>query len=679
MPDDTVHDAAIKLTSGAGNVYLYGKCDLPTTGSDLYNKYKRTLTRNELNAELRNLGIRMALGKEQYDRAELKALDIKSHFLYVALGQLLPAGVPVIPPKNVQRVSCVGAAKKTARLLDYACLSAVYAVEIPLELQKLYLVHAAGDVPDDEMLDASGVVSVQGIVTHGSVALFPQTSPKQPVPLGRLFQRMHASADVPYVWLNDPAAPHRIYGPSRDAKINPMRGLSCEFDDGTLVHFMDDASVGIAFNVQATSERALTDYVRGRVNPLIHLVNNALQYGGPLETDAAAIRNKINSAAFSEDPFRLFQCLEACSKVQLTAVFAFPPQTMLPMFIPPYLWCAFTNEATPKYRRCPEPKALRVEHKLNATEITVFHLPHWRYLPSVARCLHLLTNSESVGERYTDETEIVPEEVVHAVSFSKIRLRSIWEDLALSDYVLQGTMDGGVILQSRSSRKACFVPVDATGVAGKRMEGWRPRLSAEETRGFLTEMAGFFAGAAPTYLEFENGFVVGIGTESGTVVPCCKSRSRDDFARFRDAVKELLCPQEKASNIWNHLHRKEWMRSFLKTAMANRVAFVQFPDYSSTPPYVIANVALFAAERESGYVERLVDELSRQHHVRCYVLGLVKRVNGLAYDVFVGEQLLVPANENGIIPEGVPDKNGIIPEGVPDKNGIIPEGVPDKV
>jgi len=660
LPDDTVQDAAIKLTSGSGNVYLYGKCDLPATGSDLYAKYKRPLTRNELTAELRNLGIRMALGKDQYDRVELKALDIKSRFHYVALGQLLPAGVPVIPPKNVQRVSCVGAAKKTARLLDYACLSAVYAVDIPPELQKLYLVHPAGDVPDDEMLEASGVVCVQGIVTHGSVTLIPQTTPKQPLPLGRLFQRMHASADVPYVWLNDTSAPHRIYGPSRDAKINPMRGLSCEFDDGTLVHFMDDASVGIAFNVQATSERALTDYVRGRVNPLIHLVNNALQYGGPLETDAAAVRAKINSTAFSEDPFLLFQCLEACSKVQLTAVFAFPPQTMLPMFIPPYLWCAFTNEATPKYRRCPEPKALRVEHKLNATEITVFHLPHWSYLPSVARCLHRLTHSESVGERYTDdETELVSEADVHALSFSKIRLRSSWEDLALSDYVLQGTVDGGVILQSRANGKACFVPVDATSanfVAGKRMEGWLPRLSAEETRAFLTEMAVYFAGAAPTYLEFENGFAVGVGTESGTVVPCCKSRALDDFARFRHAMKELLGRQENASEIWNHLHKKEWMRSFLKTAMATRVAFVEFPDYSSTPPYVIAKVALFAAERESGYVERLVDELSRQHHVRCYVLGMVKRVNGLAYDVFVGEKLLVSGNENGIIPEGVPDK-----------------------
>jgi hypothetical protein len=369
-------------------------------------------------------------------------------------------------------------------------------------------------------------------------------------------------------------------------------------------------------------------------------VNNSLQYGGPLETDAAAVSARINSTYFSEATFPLFHSLDACSKVRLSATFSFPARTMLPMFVPSCLWCAFTNEATPKYRRCPEPKEVRVEHKLDATKITVFQLPNWRYLPSVARCLYVLTNSDSKGERYTEESEKASD---GTEAFSKIRLRSVWEELALSDFVLHGTLDGGVIMRSRSTGKACFVPLEPKEnlaiFAGKRVEGWRPRLSAEQTRAFLTDMAVYFAGAAPTFYEFEKGFVVGVGTESGRVVACCKSRALDDFGRFRHAIKDLLSVQDETAEIWCHLHRKDWMRSFLKTVATNKVAFLRLPD---SAPYVLANVALFAEEKESGYVERLIDELSRQHHARCYVLGLVKRVNGIAYDVFLDEQLLTP-------------------------------------
>jgi hypothetical protein len=144
--------------------------------------------------------------------------------------------------------------------------------------------------------------------------------------------------------------------------------------------------------------------------------------------------------------------------------------------------------------------------------------------------------------------------------------------------------------------------------------------------------------AAPAHLVYNaRGHVTAVATVAGGAAPCKKTVHSDDYDRFRFVVKTVL-PPTLAKEWYDNVKDKKRARVILARALEGKVAFVDVPDYPQ-PPYTIAGVVLVSIASRNEFVERLVDEVARWHHLRAFVLSLTQQVGDLLYDAFPDETL----------------------------------------
>lgn len=274
LHDDTIRDVALKLTHGAGGVYLYAcRTTNETDAVSVWQKYKRPLTCSELTAELRNVGAHQKLNAlATYEFEDVSELfPSKCQWEYIPLGQNLTKGVRVKPPKNGYQldeyVNAKGTAQPEKRLYDYVGVTDVFAVTVR-HLFQVYLPHAAGMVPDDTILHAA--------VSRWDWKQLPvyRWAPNVPtrVDLTALFQRVHANAHVPCIQHGKRV---RVYMGQGLKEKKEKKGLTFYFVLGGSVTFYEDGSVQTAYVEHPA-----------RVQPVVHYVNQVLAWKTAMESDA---------------------------------------------------------------------------------------------------------------------------------------------------------------------------------------------------------------------------------------------------------------------------------------------------------------------------------------------------------------------------------------------------------
>ena len=622
LPDDLVSDMALKLTKGLGGVYLYGKQKGHFTSSAWYTKYGRPLAKQEVVAELRNMGSPLKVGKPVYDEAELQTWNVQSGFRYIPLGQLLPIGIQTIPPSNVVAVHCSGDRRQEARLFQYPNLTDIFAVDVPPNLQGVYLLQPPGTLPADAALRTTVLgSSPPSFIVRAAVRLAPVCKGFDQADLLRVFRTLHASADVPYIWLNDPPLQRKFVDAPFSAQ-NPNRGLSVQFDATTTLHLLLSGATEIVFEGSVGVEQFEAE-LRHRVNPFLWLINRAMQTRlGPSETDLIAVRTRVDLEEEGYDlRFPAFRSLEASAVVRLSVQYRFPPCTMLPMQLPAEWGGVFSlSSERRRYLRCPAPHPLIIQHTPEATDVTLGYLGGLTHAYHAGLHLTLLTQTEScLGEEPTaPATTEAAEFFLEEEAPARLTICSPLERAEQYGFMLNNVVNDGAVFTLEA--QTCFLPVRYFRRPTEPLR-WCPTLTGKETRGFLNRAAPFFHECEPTWDVFsKDGFVVGVNTVGGTVVRCLRSKSDDAFARFREAVREAI-PPERRHEVWERAQDKSWLRPFVKEIMQDKIAFVDCPNYPSLP-YYIKHVLLLPMEHKTRYIEAIVDEIARRPHLRCHILHM---------------------------------------------------------
>lgn len=295
--DDTIEELKEKF---GRPVYFYAKKYIHMTALDIYNLFGRPLSADELRTVFLNLNISKEVTKSVYTLPDLIDLELgHRHAAWVALGQAVEAGRPVVPGHGDAPPA------KNAVLLDYLPIidDTVYGVTdaytLPLTRSKrpdiTGLVHNSAKFFDVARL-------LEGV--H-SVHLVLKSISNISMPLDYLFKVLHATKDVPLIGRGNR---YRVHA-EVEGKVDTFNGLTCWFDTGGWVTatFYRDGHVEILFQCPETVMVPLgsLETILHPVNKFIRCVNNTLRWGTTLESDL-----RVGGTYRSTEGFPCFESVE---------------------------------------------------------------------------------------------------------------------------------------------------------------------------------------------------------------------------------------------------------------------------------------------------------------------------------------------------------------------------------
>ena len=611
LQDDTIRDVALKLTHGAGGVYLYAcRTTNETDAVSVWQKYQRPLTCSEMTAELRNVGAHQKLNMlapyEFEDLAEL--FPSKCQWEYVPLGQHLKHGVRVKPPKHGYQLdeytNVKGTAQPEKRLYDYVGVTDVFAVTVR-HLFQVYLPHAAGMVPDDAVLHSA--------VSRWSWNQVPvyRWSPKIPtrVDLATLFQRVHANAHVPCIQYGKHV---RVYMRQRlKEKQNKKKGLTFYFVLGGSVTFYENGSVQTAYVQEPL-----------RVHPLVHYVNQVLTWKTAIESDALLMGTcvEVPATLLNQSVFPLCARNEQ-RRVTMSAECSVVLDTV------PAAWSKVFQDIS--YLRC----SPHGELSTDGVHVTLSNLPYEATAFATRYTEGMLTHVEREEDcTLEEETEFeMPKE-------SMTELDAFVNDFLRAGYDVGGRFVGGVVARDCENVLG-FLPfqgdAEDAGILPSWIRPWEPTLTYVELKAYLQRAAMIRKEVAPVERVYDfRAKCVGLGTASGAFAPC--HGVDEDELRVTTEHERLFPKVERMYGVFREACRTMGIHT-PKDPLEGRVVFVDH--FKSKLPEWIDGKWLVPRTVYEEYAERLQIELKRFHRVRSYVLRLEQSVDGVVHDLLEGERI----------------------------------------
>ena len=506
LGDDTARDAALKLTLGAGNVYLYAKQTFTTTAVQVWEKFDRPLTVAEMSAELRNVGIKKRIEIKTYDFKDVAAVFTNAEWRYIPFGQTLPAGVRVKPPQHSYEMcefeNVLGTVDPHQRLFDFKDITDVYAVSLPV-LHHVYLHHAPGVFTDDVFLLEA--VSTADWETLPVVRYLPLK--EQPIDLQFVFQRVHASSLVPYIsfgkLLRSVEKSFSFFKPKKE-------GLTVYLDHNYITFF--------------ENAETATPLEPAYANPIINYVNNVLKWKTGLESDYQLLGKKVErSDLFS------FEFFPLCGdKFEKRVSISLPWDGDFPETVGTVWSSCFTQDF--KYKRCSPPgKLLQTEHSVVVTNLPEACVPFaQKYVES------LLSHTSDYLHVIEEEVQTEPKPTMVG-RFKK------------AGYEIGDRFRNGFTAFDPDGLEG-FVPCvekqTSHGVLDSLLSEWVPYFKYKKVKLFLEKASSVLKELTPTArVNNSTGHCVGVLLSNGVVVKCLKETVQVDDLPFK-TENEIKFPND---------------------------------------------------------------------------------------------------------------------------------------
>ena len=636
LRDDTARDAALKMTLGRGQVYLYAKRTRTTTPVTVWQKYKRPLTPAELTGELRNVGILRRVEVKAYDFEDVLDYFPKEALAeYVPVGQHLPLGVRAKPPKNGYTLDeykdavVTDVAPKT-RLYEYGQVTELHAVHLNY-LTQTYRLHPPGLVSTVPPLPCEANWRWTYLEEAGYDPVAPQS-----VNLQLLFQRAHAHPQVPTIVYGNLAKVHGDF--SKEVRPGKTDRVTFYFAHGAWVAFCRDASVEVG-----TDDPALN-------NPLINYVNNIVQFGTGVEGDYQCLGKRVEKAPLFSDA--VFPLCTKDRKVRrsISAEWRAQPETV------PIRWsCVFGDDFT--YKRCGDPTKTQIE--FCEDRVVVRGIPE-ACAPYAALYVEAyLSEGQAQGQDPTgDEAECAIEEADEAeeVAFKcgLSEVERVVEKLERGGFQVNGRYLEGVEAVSFSTGLEGLVPCavymngHTNGHTNGNINGningntsedgvnvdlptWTPRQGYAKTLAFLEEVSIVLShlGSITPVVDVSakcTGFKTGCG-----FVPCLPDKTPQVPLITEHELHFPTVP--RLYGIFREMCRRSpWNKSVLER--------VPVCVSTSSEPWC-RDGKLFLSEGDlHRFALKLERELATNQRVRCYVNKWTQQVKRVDHDLFPEEKIV---------------------------------------
>ena len=620
LRDDTVRDAALKMTLGLGQVYLYAKRTLTTTPVTIWLKYQRPLTPAELTGELRNVGILRRVEVKTYDFEDVLDYFPKEAFSeYVPVGQTLPLGVRAKPPKNGYTIdeykdAVVTDVMPKSRLYEYGQVTELHAVHLNY-LTQTYRLHPPGLVPTNAPLPCEA----NWKWTFLQEACYDPVNPRS-VDLKQLFQKVHAHPQVPVIIYGDVA---KVYAQADFTKEiqsgNPDR-VTFYFENGTSVSFCSDASVEVGVDDP------------GLVNPLINYVNNVVKLGTGVESDYKCLGKRVEkSPIFSEAVFPL--CTNAQkARRSIAAEWRGERPDKVTM-----RWSGvFDDDFT--YKRCAAQKKTRLEFRDD--RVVVAGIPEGCAPHAALYVEAFLSQGKDTTE---DEAECTIEEADEAEEASKCEtseVERIVEMLERGGFQVTGRYQEGVEAVSFSTGLEGLVPCSESRNNGVNVDlpPWTPKKGYSKTSAFLEE--------ASIVLQKKLGLITPVVNVAGK----CTG--------FKTGYGFVACLPDKTLHETHLVTEHELHFPTVHRLYGLFRETCRSSDEAWNKPVVerVKNLVCVAAASEPWsregklflsegdlhrFAQTLESELATNHSVRCYVNKWTRQVKQHQHDVFPEEKIVL--------------------------------------
>ena len=604
LQDDTIRDVALKMTNGAGGVYLYAKQSYVGTVVTVWEKYERPLTAVEMFSELRNVGITTNIQQTKFDFEDLSDVyPYKTPWQYIPLGQTFARGVRVKPPKEEYTVAEYEGVRSFSmlpekRLFHYENLTDIYAVHVAhKELTAIYRLHNAGVVADDKFLAR---VPAQMMVWSfsPSVCFVPQGTPS--VDLFSLFRHVSAHPEIPNITYKDvtrtldPDSGRTIF--NRDAK-------------GLTFHFKNKKSKVTFYS----SGIVRLEHVEvGFANPVIHYVHRVLRFGTGFESDYKILGRRIDeSPSFDASVFPL--CKEDSEKlVSLESDWTGdrPTHVSGP-------WSKVFDSKL-RYVRCTPPAQVEFEDgKVRLMDVD-------------PRCMNFATTTVELFLSSTHDMKVDFSMIEAASEVAKEPTHMTL--LKRFGYIFKERFLNGVIAEDTDGLEG-FLPIvseDEAGVVHAFLQRWVPSKSYECLKAFLCKVGMQVSEFTPDYkIVHSKGCTTGILLRNGAYVECVESRSKDGMPS--KTYHEMLFPQTpRLYGMYRELVKslrpvEDWMPLVSSALVLDK-----------TSKMTDAGFCLSKEDAET-FASKLRDEIARFHRVRSYIFSKSQLVKGVECDLAEGE------------------------------------------
>ena len=664
LEDDTVRDAALKLTRGSGQVSLYAKRTKTNTPVTVWEKYKRPLSPAEMTGELRNVGILRRVEVKTFDFEEvLEIFPKETQWEYVPLGQTLPCGVRVKPPSEGYTIEefrdvTVSAQTSSTRLFEYENITDIYAVHLTF-LTHVYLLHPPGLVPENIPLPErfSWVWEVRPELRY--VPKNPQT-----VDLGSLFQRIHAHAIIPVIVYGNNArvinstTEHLLLLQKTNLKPNGYRTnnkqhLTVCFADNKRIAFYDDGTVHVS-----TDDPPL-------MNPIINYVNNILRWETGLEGDYKIIGKRIGDSPVFSDAF--FPLCKSDGEKRVTLQTSWSGETPSEV---PYRWSTAFDDAF-HYLRC-SPSALLEfkgtdKEKEKETTVVLSNL-HPRCAVFAAKYTEAFIIDEIERDKdkehdyFIEEVDKDKEQTHQQPKDKKIVLcyGTTADQLERAGFQVEGRFLGGIYATSPKGFQG-LVPMSDDDDAGvvSHLEEWHPNQGYANTKAFLEEVSSLFPGLRPTtYVTTVSSVCTGFRTLDGTVVRCLGDRviSKNEtntmleheilfpkvprlYGLYREVYKACITKVKKKKTLQQNQNQTPKINQ-CEHRVADTMAAVVLTTKVDQDQGYFNDKLILTKPNADLFCTQLEDELARFHRVRSYAFDWVQKVNGIDHDLLCEEKIV---------------------------------------
>ena len=615
--DDTIRDVALKITKGQGGVYLYGKQKRESSAVTVWQKYKRPLTSHEMTAELRNLGIQRKVGDQEFDYEDLGDYIPRCDFEYVALGQTLSKGVRVRPPKQTyslgEYLNVSSVAQPEMRLADYPELTEVHAVTMRY-LMQVYLPHPAGIVPQDAALTAAVSTWVWNIVQE--TYLLPK-APRR-IDLQDLFSKVHVTDLVPYISFGKLV---RLWNKDVVPTLTPSEGITFHLKKkGSTVTFYGDGKV----------KCVRTDPYE--TNPIVHYVNQILEWGTALECDWTIIGKSTAVTSLFSDAF--FPLWTSATKERTTISAPFDAVAHAPS---PAWQHAFSP--TLEYVRCSPPATIDVSNG----RIYIRHLPN-EFISYASRYTEGMLTEEKESETcwMTEASETAQNDITAHPGESYIA------KFVKAGYEMGLRYRGGALSMDEKSNYGFLpCPDPAEGVNQGLLEEWVPTLGYAAVNQFLMGAARVDEGVEPREMVLDcNGDCVGVRTRNGSFVRCKTEISIEKEKNFLRKTTEHAVRFPKTGHL-NGTYRELVRLYGFNLLKAQKVMLIDART-DDFPQWREGNLLLTQTDIDK-FETQLKNDMARFHHLRSYMTRRTQEVNGMSLDLLNAEQVIVLNGEQVIV------------------------------
>ena len=607
--DDTIRDVALKLTKGRGGVYLYGKCMETVSAVTVWQKYNRPLTWYELTAELRNIGINRKVPEKVFEYEDLADYIPVSDWQFIALGQQIPHGVRVRPPKHsysmaeFRDVVCTQEDEK--RLYHYPKLTEVHAVTVK-HLPNVYLAYSPGIIPDDGRIH--NIISTW--VWNIKQEIYLQPVSKQIIDLKILFSKLHATENIEGISFQ-----HMVRCINKPLHIPSL-------NEG-ITFWLKKAGGYITFYADGSLKSVRTE--SSEINAIIHYVNEVLRWGSSLECNIRLIGKSIPfSPLFSDFCYPLWS---SASK-ERTTIACKINGGVVPSVSP--LW-RFMISPNFQYVRCRPYANIEIDDK----EIRVCNLP--------VECISfasLYVESWLSNDINKKDVELCITEEYHTID----KLAANEFDLFIAKFRKAGyeiglKFKGGVLAMDKV--RYGFLPcpeTSPTGVSDIFLKSWVSNVNYKTTKDFLQTAAEIDRGLEPRESVYNfKGERTGVRTRNGALVNCKKEKMKQKETEELKKITEHELTFPKTPPLYATycaLVREVGFELDEHIVLTETCHKEDFPHWCD-------GKLLLTRNDKTMFELKLRTDMARLHRLRSYILCLQKEINGEVYGLLENEEIIV--------------------------------------